>query len=75
MIIMNVNNRKDGVTIYFKCHSSICLEGFKKAKNSEPERAAFGPVFQFDTCPIRSISGNYFTVTTLPESMSIMIPL
>jgi len=75
MIIMNLNNRNYGVTIYFKCHRSISLEGFKKAKKSKPERAAFGPVFQFGTSPIRSMSGNYFTVTTLPESMSVMIPL
>jgi hypothetical protein len=74
-IIMNFYNGKDGVTIYFKRHRCICLEGFKKAKNSEPERPAFGPIFQFGTSPIRSMSGNYFTVTTLPESMSVMIPL
>jgi hypothetical protein len=72
---MNLKNRKDGVAICFKCHRSICLEGFKKAKNSKPERAALGPVFQFGTSPIRSMSVNYFTVTTLPESMSVMIPL
>jgi hypothetical protein len=74
---MNLNNSMDGVTIYFKCHRSICLEGFKKTKNGEPDRPAFVPVFQFGTSPIRSISGNYtyFTVNSLLESMSVMIPL
>lgn len=74
-IIVYLNNSKDGITIYFKCHRSICLEGLKKAKNSEPDRPAFGPVFQFGTSPIRYMSGNYFTVNSLPESMSVMTPL
>ena len=67
-------NRNEAAMTYFKCHLCICLEGFKNAKKSEAEQPVFMARFEFGASPIRSMSGNYYTVTFLPESTSLLLP-